>query len=159
MSRKRAKITYKLPYWCSGAADCSEKIFIQIGASLMQHPAFTGLKDSARWTYIAMVLEAKGRPDFNFPGGRQSFTAFPKGHCGETSKNLKPPGLLTSLQVDGTPNRQRITAFLFVGKLHRKTLMYGLHIRMCATLALPQMRYFLTGYAKMALPHKRKAPF
>ncbi len=67
MSRERAKITYKLPYWCSGAADCSEKIFVQIGASLMQHPAFTGLKDSARWTYLAMMLEAKGRPDFQFP--------------------------------------------------------------------------------------------
>lgn len=33
----------------------------------MQHPTFTGLKDSARWTYIAMMLEAKGRPDFQFP--------------------------------------------------------------------------------------------
>ena len=58
-----------------------------------------------------------------------------------------------------TPNRQRITAFLFVGKFHRKTLTYGLYVRMCATLALPQMRYFLTGYVKLALPRKRKAPF
>lgn len=106
--------------------------------------------------------DVRGQRETRFsisPGGRQSFTAFPKGHCGETSENLKPPGLLTSLQVDGTPNRQRITAFLFVGKLHRKTLMYGLYVKMCAKLALPQMRYFLTGSAILTLPHKRKASF
>lgn len=93
------------------------------------------------------------------PADGRALRHFRKVIAAKRPRTWKPPGLLTSLQVDGTPNRQQITAFLFVGKLHRKTLTYGLYIRMCATLALPQMRYFLTGYAKMALPRKRKAPF
>ena len=66
MSRKKAKTGKKLSYWCSGASDCSENFFVQLGVSLANHPAFTGLKDSAKWVYICMRLEARGRPDFQF---------------------------------------------------------------------------------------------
>lgn len=67
MSRKKQLQTKPLPYWCSGASDSRDKIFIQIGASLLEHPTFTKLKDSAKLCYLCMVLEAKGRPDFQFP--------------------------------------------------------------------------------------------
>lgn len=66
MSRKSSKPTYKLPYWCAGTADSTEPIFIQMGATLMQHPAFLALTSSDRWCYQCMILEAKGKPDFQF---------------------------------------------------------------------------------------------
>ena len=119
----------------------------------MQHPAFTGLKDSARWTYLAMALEAKGRPDFQFPRRTAELYGISERSLRRNVQELEAAGLV-DVVASG-----RITDFLFVGKLHRKTLTYGLYIRTCAKLALPQMRYFLTGYAKLALPRKRKAPF
>lgn len=67
MSRGLARPKYKLPYWCAGTADSAEPIFIQIGATLMQHPAFLALSASERWCYQCMVLEAKGKANFQFP--------------------------------------------------------------------------------------------
>lgn len=66
MSRKPSKPTYKLPYWCAGTTDSTEPIFIQMGATLMQHPAFLALTTTDRWCYQCMILEAKGKPTFQF---------------------------------------------------------------------------------------------
>ena len=62
MSRKPSKPTYKLPYWCAGTTDSTEPIFIQMGATLMQHPAFLALTTTDQ----CMILEAKGKPTFQF---------------------------------------------------------------------------------------------
>lgn len=66
MSRKPSKPTYKLPYWCAGTTDSTEPIFIQMGATLMQHPTFLALTTTDRWCYQCMILEAKGKPTFQF---------------------------------------------------------------------------------------------
>lgn len=66
MSGRKARVEYKLPPWCSGSENCMEPIFIQLGARLMQHPAFLALTPSDRWCYQCMLLEAKGKPDFQF---------------------------------------------------------------------------------------------
>ena len=57
MSRKPSKPTYKLPYWCAGTTDSTEPIFIQMGATLTT---------TDRWCYQCMILEAKGKPTFQF---------------------------------------------------------------------------------------------
>lgn len=67
MGRNKRKKGYKLSYWCTCADNCEENLFAQIGVSLLQHPSFLGLQASAQHTYICMVIEAKGKPEFEFP--------------------------------------------------------------------------------------------
>ena len=63
---KAFKAYLQTPYWCAGTTDSTEPIFIQMGATLMQHPAFLALTTTDRWCYQCMILEAKGNPLFNF---------------------------------------------------------------------------------------------
>lgn len=117
MSRKSSKPTYKLPYWCAGTADSTEPIFIQMGATLMQHPAFLALTSSDRWCYQCMILEAKGKPDFQF----SRRTAENYGIANRTLiRNVE--ALVKAGFIDVTASGKAIvqrptTAFLFAGKL------------------------------------------
>lgn len=94
MSRKKARPTYKLPYWCAGTLDSAEPIFIQLGAKLMQHPAFLSLSVSARWCYQCMILEAKGKPDFQFPRRTAELYGISERSLRRNVKELEAAGFL-----------------------------------------------------------------
>ena len=54
------------PYWvtgqgCGKAASGQALPFVQIYADLMQAPAFYSLSAGARWCYLSMAIEAKGK--------------------------------------------------------------------------------------------------
>lgn len=59
------------PYWvtgqgCGKAASGQALPFVQIYADLMQAPAFYSLSAGARWCYLSMAIEAKGKRCFEF---------------------------------------------------------------------------------------------
>lgn len=59
------------PYWVTGKGCGKSKNgqplpFVQIYADLMQDPGFHSLTASARWCYLSMVMEAKGKQCFEF---------------------------------------------------------------------------------------------
>lgn len=59
------------PYWVTGksggkAASGQPLPFVQIYADLMQAQAFNSLSAGARWCYLAMTVEAKGKRKFEF---------------------------------------------------------------------------------------------
>lgn len=41
--------------------------FVRLYPDLLQAPNFCRLSYGARWCYICMTMEAKGKPDFTFP--------------------------------------------------------------------------------------------
>ena len=53
--------------WVSAAEKCEEKVFVQLGATLLQHENFVKLNGKTQMIYIFMCLEAKGQPTFQFP--------------------------------------------------------------------------------------------
>lgn len=59
------------PYWvtgksCGKAASGQPLPFVQIYADLMQAQAFHSLSAGARWCYLSMATEAKGKRSFEF---------------------------------------------------------------------------------------------
>lgn len=56
--------------WVSAADKCEEKVFVQLGATLLQNESFSKLNGKTQMIYIFMCLEAKGRPTFQFPRAR-----------------------------------------------------------------------------------------
>ena len=85
MSRKPSKRPYKLLPWCTASPDSQDPVFIQLGCSLMQHPAFLALTAADRHCYLCMVLEAKGQMYFQFCGVRQKYMESQTAHYGKTS--------------------------------------------------------------------------
>ncbi|MBO7676324.1 MAG: hypothetical protein J6S49_02250 [Erysipelotrichaceae bacterium] len=53
--------------WLSAKADCREGRFCQIGNTLLLSEEFQTLKDSTKYLYICMAMEAAGRSEFVFP--------------------------------------------------------------------------------------------
>jgi len=104
MSRKKARPTYKLPYWCAGTIDSTEPIFIQLGAKLMQHPAFLSLSVSDRWCYQCMILEAKGKPNFQFARRTAEKYGIPEQTLYRNVKALKVAGFI-DLVASGRTNK------------------------------------------------------
>lgn len=69
MSRTKKRVD--APFWLTGPYNGKSKKgylpFTRIYSDLAQAPAFCSLSYGARWCYICMTLEAKGKPDFIFP--------------------------------------------------------------------------------------------
>lgn len=106
MSRKPSKPTYKLPYWCAGTTDSTEPIFIQMGATLMQHPAFLALTTTDRWCYQCMILEAKGKPTFQFSRCTAAIYGISNSTLRENIKHLINAGFI-EIVASGKSNRTR----------------------------------------------------
>lgn len=65
--RPKASKNVPISPWLSAKKDCREGRFIQIGNSLLLSDLFHRLKDSSKYLYICMAMEAAGRSDFLFP--------------------------------------------------------------------------------------------
>ena len=65
MSKNKTK--QALPFWASAKADGKDIRFIQVGNSLLMSKAFQELHAGARFTYLAMMMEAGGKKVFRFP--------------------------------------------------------------------------------------------
>lgn len=63
MARRRKP----LPDWATAKGDGIEQRFIQIGNSLMYHPAWNKLSPNAVRVYIHMMLESGGKIQFTMP--------------------------------------------------------------------------------------------
>lgn len=64
MARRRKP----LPSWATAKADGIEQRFIQLGNTLLLHPAWSELSSNAARVYIHMMLESGGNIEFTMPG-------------------------------------------------------------------------------------------
>ena len=68
VAKGRRRGNKPLPFWCSAEPDCVEGSgFIQAGRSVFLSGVFQALSPATRYTYLCMVLEAKGQRSFIFP--------------------------------------------------------------------------------------------
>lgn len=59
----------KINGWLSANQDCKEKIFLQVGLSLLESKAYGKLPDAAKSVYLAMCIVAGKNREFYFSKG------------------------------------------------------------------------------------------
>lgn len=64
---KQPKITPLSQFQCTDPRGYDHAGYARIGASFMAHPALTWLTHSAHRVYMHMLVEAKGKAEFEFP--------------------------------------------------------------------------------------------
>ena len=108
----RPKVSKNVPIspWLSAKKDCREGRFIQIGNSLLFSELFHRLKDSSKYLYLCMAMEAAGRSDFLFPLSVAKKYGISESTLRRGLEDLKKEGfieLTSSGQVTREPNYYR----------------------------------------------------
>lgn len=97
MSRKK-KTARPLPRWASALPDCRDPCFIQVGVSLMKHPAFQELSTGARWLYQCCMAESVGRMNFQLTPDIAALYGIPLRSMRRYVKELEEHGFIKTLR-------------------------------------------------------------
>lgn len=119
MSRKRKVIP--LRFWETALeGEQSEKGYIRLSASLLQHPAFKSLTSNEQRVYIAMVSVAAGKEVFEFPQAVYEKHGLTKITVIRAIKKLQAAGFIKILKNNRFQRKPNIYQFTKDWKQHQK---------------------------------------
>ncbi len=128
--------------WCSGRKDCYEDRFIQIGVSLIEHPAVIRLKASEFKLYLLMIKAAGQSREFILP--RSEYTPyFTPATFSRCKKTVLLNRVLFEVVYSGKSTREpSSTGLLSDGKIQRYNHRHGYIIEMCSILNSEFLGYY-----------------